>query len=167
MKKIHHFIEINMGKIILFTTVIFFISFLAVALFTDLIIDHDSEKIYNQMESIVEENKEEIIALSKYDRSEIEAGDNITIIVKQQNITVANDTIYSQYYIVDNNSLKKEGEQVYFSIYASSYCFAIFLISLALPFFSSVILCLIIDLIVLIIIKISERIKLYRLTRNV
>ena len=167
MKKIHNFIHINMGKIILFTTVIFFISFLAVALSTDLIIDHDSEKIYNQMESIVEENKEEIIALSKkYDRSEIKAGDNITIIVKQQNITVVNDAIYSQYYIVDNNSLKKEGESMYFSIYASSCCFAIFFISLALSFFSSVILCLIIDLIVLIIIKISERIKLYRSTRR-
>jgi len=152
MKKIHHFIDINMGKIILFTTVIFFISFLAVALSTDLIIDHDSEKIYNQMESIVEKNKEEIIALSKYDRSEIKAGDNITIVVKQQNITV-NDAVYSQYYIVDNNSLKKEKESI---------CFAIFF---GLPFFSSVILYFIIYLIVLIIIKISEIIKLYRLTR--
>ena len=103
IKKIHHFIDINMGKIILFTAVIFFISILAVDLSTDLIIDHDSEKIYNRMESIVEKNKEEIIALSKYDRSEIKAGDNIEIIVKQQNITV-NDTIYSQHYIVDNNS---------------------------------------------------------------
>ena len=151
-----------MGKIILFTTVIFFI-ILAVDLSTDLIIDHDSEKIYNQMESIVEENKEEIIALSKkYDRSEIKAGDNITIIVKQQNITVVNDTIYSQYYIVDNNSLKKEGESMYLSIYAISCCFAIFL---AIPFFSSVFLYFIIYFITLIIIKISERIKLYRLTR--
>ena len=75
IKKIHHFIDINMGKIILFTAVIFFISFLAVDLSTDLIIDHDSEKIYNRMESIVEKNKEEIIALSKYDRSEIETAD--------------------------------------------------------------------------------------------
>lgn len=161
IKKIHHFIDINMGKIILFTAVIFFISFLAVDLSTDLIIDHDSEKIYNRMESIVEKNKEEIIALSKYDRSEIQAGDDITIIVKQQNITVY-DTIYSQHYIVDNNSLKKEGESMYLSIYAISCCFAIFL---ALPFFSSVILYFIIYLIVLIIIKISKRIKLYRLTR--
>ena len=167
IEKIHNFIDINRGRIVLFTTVIFCISFLAVVHFTDLIIDHDSEKIYNRMESIVEKSKEEIIALSKYDRSEIEAGDNITIVVKQQNITVVNDAIYSQYYIVDNNSLKKEGESMYFSIYASSCCFAIFFISLALSFFSSVILCLIIDLIVLIIIKISERIKLYRLTRNV
>ena len=152
MKKIHHFIDINMGKIILFITVIFFISFLAVALSTDLIIDHDSEKIYNQMESIVEKNKEEIIALSKYDRSEIKAGDNITIVVKQQNITV-NDALYSQYYIVDNNSLKKEKESISFAIF------------LVLPYLSSVILYFIIDLIVLIIIKISKRIKLYRLTR--
>lgn len=167
IEKIHNFIDINRERIVLFTTVIFCISFLAVVHFTDLIIDHDSEKIYNRMESIVEKSKEEIIALSKYDRSEIEAGDNITIIVKQQNITVVNDAIYSQYYIVDNNSLKKEGESMYFSIYASSCCFAIFFTSLALSFFSSVILCLIIDLIVLIIIKISERIKLYRLTRNV
>ena len=167
IEKIHNFIDINRERIVLFTTVIFCISFLAVVHFTDLIIDHDSEKIYNRMESIVEKSKEEIIALSKYDRSEIEAGDNITIIVKQQNITVVNDAIYSQYYIVDNNSLKKEGESMYFSIYASSCCFVIFFISLALSFFSSVILCLIIDLIVLIIIKISERIKLYRLTRNV
>lgn len=125
IKKIHHFIDINMGKIILFTAVIFFISILAVDLSTDLIIDHDSEKIYNRIESIVEKNKEEIIALSKYDRSEIEAGDDITIIVKQQNITV-NDTIYSQHYIVDNNSLKKEGESMYLSIYAISCYFAIF-----------------------------------------
>lgn len=161
IKKIHDFIDINMGKIILFTAVIFFISFLAVDLSTDLIIDHDSEKIYNRMESIVEKNKEEIIALSKYDRSEIKAGVNIKIIVKQQNITV-NDTVYSQYYIVDNNSIKKEGEVMYLSIYAISCCFVIFL---ALPFFSSVIFYLIIDLIVLIIIKISKRIKLYRLTR--
>lgn len=159
IKKIHHFIDINREKIILFTAVIFFISFLAVDLSTDLIIDHDSEKIYNRMESIVEKNKEEIIALSKYDRSEIEAGDNIEIIVKQQNITV-NDTIYSQYYIVENNSLKKEGKVI--SICAISCCFVIFL---ALPFFSSVILYFIIYLIVLIIIKISKRIKLYRLTR--
>ena len=93
IKKIHHFIDINMGKLILFTAVIFFISILAVDLSTDLIIDHDSEKIYNRMESIVEKNKEEIIALSKYDRSEIKAGVNIKIIVKQQNITVY-DTIY-------------------------------------------------------------------------
>ena len=98
IKKIHHFIDINMGKLILFTAVIFFISILAVDLSTDLIIDHDSEKIYNRIESIVEKNKEEIIALSKYDRSEIQAGDDITIIVKQQNITVY-DTIYSQHYI--------------------------------------------------------------------
>ena len=153
MKKIHNFIHIYMGKIILFTTVIFFI-ILAVDLSTDLIIDHDSEKIYNQMESIVEENKEEIIALSKYDRSEIKAGDNITIVVKQQNITV-NDAVYSQYYIVDNNSLKKEKDSISFAIF------------LVLPYISSVILYFIIDLIVLIIIKISERIKLYRLTRNV
>ena len=110
------------------------------------------------MESIVEKNKEEIIALSKYDRSEIKAGVNIKIIVKQQNITV-NDTIYSQYYIVENNLLKKEGESMYLSIYAISCYFAIFL---GLPFFSSVILYFIIYLIVLIIIKISERIKLYR-----
>lgn len=150
-----------MGKLILFTAVIFFISILAVDLSTDLIIDHDSEKIYNRIESIVEKNKEEIIALSKYDRSEIQAGDDITIIVKQQNITVY-DTIYSQHYIVDNNSLKKEGESMYLSIYAISCCFAIFL---AIPFFSSVILYFIIYLIVLIIIKISKRIKLYRLTR--
>lgn len=161
IKKIHHFIDINMGKLILFTAVIFFISILAVDLSTDLIIDHDSEKIYNRIESIVEKNKEEIIALSKYDRSEIQAGDDITIIVKQQNITVY-DTIYSQHYIVDNNSLKKEGESMYLSIYAISCCFAIFL---AIPFFSSVILYFIIYLIVLIIIKISKRIKLYRLTR--
>lgn len=161
IKKIHHFIDINREKIILFTAVIFFISILAVDISTDLIIDHDSEKIYNRMESIVEKNKEEIIALSKYDRSEIKAGDNITIIVKQQNITVY-DTIYSQHYIVDNNSLKKEGESMYLSIYAISCYFAIFL---ALPFFSSVILYFIIYLIVLIIIKISEIIKLYRLTR--
>ena len=161
IKKIHHFIDINMGKIILFTAVIFFISILAVDLSTDLIIDHDSEKIYNRMESIVEKNKEEIIALSKYDRSEIKAGDNIKIIVKQQNITVY-DTIYSQHYIVDNNSLKKEGESMYLSIYAISCCFAIFL---AIPFFSSVFLYFIIYFITLIIIKISERIKLYRLTR--
>lgn len=161
IKKIHHFIDINREKIILFTAVIFFISILAVDLSTDLIIDHDSEKIYNRMESIVEKNKEEIIALSKYDRSEIKAGDNIKIIVKQQNITV-NDTIYSQHYIVDNNSLKKEGESMYLSIYAISCYFVIFL---ALPFFSSVILYFIIYLIALIIIKISERIKLYRLTR--
>ena len=154
IEKIHNFIDINMGRIVLFTTVIFFISFLAVALSTDLIIDHDSEKIYNQMESIVEKNKEEIIALSKYDRSEIKAGDNITIVVKQQNITV-NDAVYSQYYIVDNNSLKKEKESISFAIF------------LVLPYLSSVILYFIIDLIVLIIIKISERIKLYRLTRNV
>lgn len=160
IKKIHHFIDINMGKIILFTTVIFFI-ILAVDLSTDLIIDHDSEKIYNRMESIVEKNKEEIIALSKYDRSEIKAGVNIKIIVKQQNITV-NDTIYSQYYIVENNLLKKEGESMYLSIYAISCCFAIFL---AIPFFSSVFLYFIIYFITLIIIKISERIKLYRLTR--
>ena len=159
IKKIHHFIDINMGKLILFTAVIFFISILAVDLSTDLIIDHDSEKIYNRMESIVEKNKEEIIALSKYDRSEIEAGDNIEIIVKQQNITV-NDTIYSQYYIVENNSLKKEGKVI--SICAISCCFAIFL---AIPFFSSVFLYFIIYFIALIIIKISERIKLYRLTR--
>ena len=161
MKKIHNFIHINMGKIILFTAVIFFISFLAVDLSTDLIIDHDSEKIYNRMESIVEKGKEEIIALSKYDRSEIKAGVNIKIIVKQQNITV-NDTIYSQYYIVENNLLKKEGESMYLSIYAISCCFAIFL---AIPFFSSVFLYFIIYFITLIIIKISERIKLYRLTR--
>lgn len=161
IKKIHHFIDINMGKLILFTAVIFFISILAVDLSTDLIIDHDSEKIYNRMESIVEKNKEEIIALSKYDRSEIKAGDNIKIIVKQQNITV-NDTIYSQHYIVDNNSLKKEGESMYLSIYAISCCFVIFL---AIPFFSSVFLYFIIYFITLIIIKISERIKLYRLTR--
>lgn len=153
IKKIHHFIDINMGKIVLFTTVIFCISFLAVVHFTDLIIDHDSEKIYNQMESIVEENKEEIIALSKYDRSEIKAGDNITIVVKQQNITV-NDAVYSQYYIVDNNSLKKEKDSINFAIF------------LVLPYLSSVILYFIIDLIVLIIIKISERIKLYRSTRR-
>ena len=44
IKKIHHFIDINMGKLILFTAVIFFISILAVDLSTDLIIDHDSEK---------------------------------------------------------------------------------------------------------------------------
>ena len=163
IKKIHHFIDINMGKLILFTAVIFFISILAVDLSTDLIIDHDSEKIYNRMESIVEKNKEEIIALSKYDRSEIQAGDDITIIVKQQNITVY-DTIYLQHYIVDNNSLKKEGESMYLSIYAISCCFAIFL---AIPFFSSVFLSFIIYFIALIIIKISERIKLYRLTRNV
>ena len=161
IKKIHHFIDFNREKIILFTAVIFLISIIAVDLSTDLIIDHDSEKVYNRMESAVEENKEEIIALSKYDRSEIKAEDNIKIIVKQQNITV-NDTVYLQHYIVDNNSLKKEGEQVYLSIYAISWCFAIFL---ALPFFSSVILYFIIYLIVLIIIKISERIKLYRLTR--
>ena len=154
IEKIHNFIDINMGRIVLFTTVIFCISFLAVVNFTDLIIDHDSEKIYNQMESIVEENKEEIIALSKYDRSEIKAGDNITIVVKQQNITV-NDAVYSQYYIVDNNSLKKEKDSISFAIF------------LVLPYLSSVILYFIIDLIVLIIIKISERIKLYRLTRNV
>lgn len=161
IKKIHHFIDINMGKLILFTAVIFFISILAVDLSTDLIIDHDSEKIYNRIESIVEKNKEEIIALSKYDRSEIQAGDDITIIVKQQNITVY-DTIYSQHYIVDNNSLKKEGESMYLSIYAISCCLAIFL---AIPFFSSVFLYFIIYFIALIIIKISERIKLYRLTR--
>lgn len=154
IEKIHNFIDINMGRIVLFTTVIFCISFLAVVNFTDLIIDHDSEKIYNQMESIVEKNKEEIIALSKYDRSEIKAGDNITIVVKQQNITV-NDAVYSQYYIVDNNSLKKEKDSISFAIF------------LVLPYLSSVILYFIIDLIVLIIIKISERIKLYRLTRNV
>ena len=59
IKKIHHFIDINMGKLILFTAVIFFISILAVDLSTDLIIDHDSEKIYNRIESIVEKNKEE------------------------------------------------------------------------------------------------------------
>ena len=159
IKKFRHFIDMNTGKIILFTAVIFFISILAVDLSTDLIIDHDSEKIYNRMESIVEKNKEEIIALSKYDRSEIQAGDNITIVVKQQNITV-NDTIYSQHYIVENNSLKKEGEVI--SIYAIPCCFAIFL---ALPYLCSVILWFIIYLIVLIIIKISERIKLYRLTR--
>lgn len=106
-------------------------------------------------------NREKIILFTAV-IFEIKAGDNITIIVKQQNITV-NDTVYLQYYIVDNNSLKKEGEQVYLSIYAISCCFAIFL---ALPFFSSVILYFIIDLIVLIIIKISEIIKLYRLTRR-
>lgn len=161
IKKIHNFIDINMGKLILFTAVIFFISILTIDLSTDLIIDHDSEKIYNRIESIVEKNKEEIIALSKYDRSEIQAGDDITIIVKQQNITV-NDTIYSQHYIVDNNSLKKEGESMYLSIYAISCCFTIFL---AIPFFSSVFLYFIIYFIALIIIKISERIKLYRLTR--
>ena len=161
IKKIHHFIDINMGKLVLFSAVIFFISILAVDLSTDLIIDHDSEKIYNRIESIVEKNKEEIIALSKYDRSEIQAGDGITIIVKQQNITV-NDTIYSQHYIVDNNSLKKEGESMYLSIYAISCCFAIFF---AISFSSSVILYFIIYFIALIIIKISERIKLYRLTR--
>ena len=161
IEKIHNFIDINRERIVLFTTVIFCISFLAVVHFTDLIIDHDSEKIYNRMESIVEKSKEEIIALSKYDRSEIKAGDNIKIIVKQQNITV-NDTIYSQHYIVDNNSLKKEGESMYLSIYAISCCFAIFL---AIPFFSSVFLYFIIYFITLIIIKISERIKLYRLTR--
>ena len=154
IEKIHNFIDINMGRIVLFTTVIFCISFLAVVNFTDLIIDHDSEKIYNRMESIVEKSKEEIIALSKYDRSEIKAGDNITIVVKQQNITV-NDAVYSQYYIVDNNSLKKEKDSISFAIF------------LVLPYLSSVILYFIIDLIVLIIIKISERIKLYRLTRNV
>ena len=152
IKKIHHFIDINREKIILSTAVIFFISILAVDLSTDLIIDHDSEKIYNQMESIVEENKEEIIALSKYDRSEIKAGDNITIVVKQQNITV-NDAVYSQYYIVDSNSLKKEKDSISFAIF------------LVLPYLSSAILYFIIDLIVLIIIKISEIIKLYRLTR--
>ena len=162
IKKIHRFIDFNREKIILFTAVIFFISIITVDLSTDLIIDHDSEKVYNRMESAVEENKEEIIALSKYDRSEIKAGDNIKIIVKQQNITV-NDTVYLQHYIVDNNSLKKEGEQVYLSIYAISCCFAIFL---ALPFFSSLILYFIIYLIVLIIIKISEIIKLYRSTRR-
>ena len=63
IKKIHHFIDINMGKLILFTAVIFFISILAVDLSTDLIIDHDSEKIYNRIESIVEKNKEEILDL--------------------------------------------------------------------------------------------------------
>ena len=154
IKKIHHFIDFNREKIILFTAVIFLISIIAVDLSTDLIIDHDSEKVYNRMESAVEENKEEIIALSKYDRSEIKAGDNITIVVKQQNITV-NDAVYSQYYIVDNNSLKKEKDSISFAIF------------LVLPYISSVILYFIIDLIVLIIIKISERIKLYRLTRNV
>lgn len=93
----------NMGKIILFTAVIFFISILAVDISTDLLIDHDSEKIYNRMESAVEENKEELITLSKYDRSEIKVDDNITIVVKHQNIEV-NDTVYSQYFIVENNS---------------------------------------------------------------
>lgn len=57
IKKIHHFIDINREKIILFTAVIFFISILAVDLSTDLIIDHDSEKIYNRMESIVEKKQ--------------------------------------------------------------------------------------------------------------
>lgn len=57
IKKIHHFIDINREKIILFTAVIFFISILAVDISTDLIIDHDSEKIYNRMESIVEKKQ--------------------------------------------------------------------------------------------------------------
>lgn len=103
IKKFRYFIDMNMGKIILFTAVIFFISILAVDISTDLLIDHDSEKIYNRMESAVEENKEELITLSKYDRSEIKVDDNITIVVKHQNIEV-NDTVYSQYFIVENNS---------------------------------------------------------------
>lgn len=94
IKKFRYFIDMNMGKIILFTAVIFFISILAVDISTDLLIDHDSEKIYNRMESAVEENKEELITLSKYDRSEIKVDDNITIVVKHQNIEV-NDTVYS------------------------------------------------------------------------
>lgn len=163
IKKFRYFIDMNMGKIILFTAVIFFISILAVDISTDLLIDHDSEKIYNRMESAVEENKEEIITLSKYDRSEIKVDYNITIVVKHQNIEV-NDTVYSQYFIVENNSLKKENELMYLSIYAISMCFVLFLI---LPFLASTVLFLIVYFIVLIIIKISERIKLYRLTRNV
>lgn len=163
IKKFRYFIDMNMGKIILFTAVIFFISILAVDISTDLLIDHDSEKIYNLMESAVEENKEEIITLSKYDRSEIKVDDNITIVVKHQNIEV-HDTVYSQYFLVENNSLKKENELMYLSIYAISMCLVLFLI---LPFLASTVLFLIVYFIVLIIIKISEKIKLYRLTKKV
>lgn len=134
MKKIEiedfrNFIYRNMGKIILLIAVIFSMSLVAIDLSTNCIIDHDSEKKYNQMENAVEENKEKIISLSNYDRNEIDVGDNIAIIVRHKNIKVIDNTVYSQYYTLDNNTLKKENELMYLSFEGIAFCFVIFLLT--------------------------------------
>lgn len=128
IERFRDFIYDNAVEVILYIAIILSISLIVVDFSTNCIIDHDSEKMYNQMEKAVEENKEEIFSLSNYMRGEIYVGNNLTIVVERnKKVEVKDITVYSQYYTLDHNSLKKELEVMYLPDHAMRFCLFVFL----------------------------------------
>lgn len=135
MKKIMNYFEKNIGKVFLCISVTFCILFIILDLSTDCIINHNSEKVYNKMQQVVEENKDEIILLSNCEESKIQLhnGDNIEIDIQNNNIQVT-DTVYIQNYTIETENgikaLKKMNENMFLSKSGLDFCFIFFI---ALP----------------------------------
>lgn len=135
MKKIMNYFEKNIGKVFLCISVTFCILFIILDLSTDCIINHNSKKVYNKMQQVVEENKDEIILLSNCEESKIQLhnGDNIEIDIQNNNIQVT-DTVYIQNYTIETENgikaLKKMNENMFLSKSGLGFCFIFFI---ALP----------------------------------
>lgn len=135
MKKIMNYFEKNIGKVFLCISVTFCILFIILDLSTGCIINHNSKKVYNKMQQVVEENKDEIILLSNCEESKIQLhnGDNIEIDIQNNNIQVT-DTVYIQNYTIETENgiktLKKMNENMFLSKSGLAFCFIFFM---ALP----------------------------------